>query len=164
MAFDGNGNLWATNSQDVSKFDRLGNPLTGPGGFTIATSPDLPTTVTVAAPLAIDSSNNVWVGVDTPVTNGFLGLAELNSASGLPNYLSPNPLTGSPSNFVDTYNDFSETHIAINGSGDVWGVATAPAAIPGASLFEVSPYGGLGTTDAASYAPSSPLNTDPFEG
>jgi len=161
MAFDGNGELWATNSQSISKFDHLGNPLTGAGGFTIATSPNLPATVTVEPPLAIDNSNNVWVGVDTPMTAGFLGLAELDSASGLPNYLSPNPLTGSPSNFVDTQGDFSETHIAIDGSGNVWGAAT-PAACNNGSLFEVPPYRGLGTTDTPSLVPGNPPSPDPF--
>jgi len=161
LAFDGIGDLWATNNQDLSKFDPLGNPLTGPGGYTIANSPDLPTTVAVAAPLAIDSSNNVWVGVDTPLTNGFLGLAELNDASGLPNYLSANPLTGSPSNFVDTQGDFSETHIAIDGSGNVWGAAT-PASCSYGSLFEVAPYRGLGTTDTPSLVPGTPPSPDPF--
>jgi hypothetical protein len=160
-AFDGNGDLWATNSQSVSKFDQLGNPLTPAGGFTIATSLSVPTTVTLAAPLAIDKSNNVWVGVDTPVTSGFLGLAELNSASGLPNYLSPNPLTGSPSNFVDTQGTFSETHVAIDGSGNVWGAATPDNCSNGA-MFEVPAYRGLGTTDNPSIVPGNPPSPDPF--
>lgn len=161
MAFDGNGDLWATNSQDISKFDQLGNPLTNAGGFTIATSPDISTTVTLTAPLAIDKSNNVWVGVNTPATGGFLGMAELDSASGLPNYLSPDPLTGSPSNFVDTQGDFSETHIAIDGSSNVWGAAT-PANCSNGALFKIPAYRGLGTTDTPSLVPGNPPSPDPF--
>jgi hypothetical protein len=161
MAFDGNKDLWATNSQSVSKFDQFGNPLTPAGGFTIATSPSVPTTVTVTAPLAIDEANDIWVGVDTPVTGGYLGLAELNGASGLPNYLSPNPLTGSPSNFVDTQGTFSETHVAIDGSGNVWGAAT-PANCSNGAMFEVPAYRGLGTTDTPSIVPGNPPSPDPF--
>jgi hypothetical protein len=161
MAMDGAQNIWTSSSQNLAEFDRFGNPLSPAQGYTIATSPSDPATVSIASPLAIDKSNNIWVGVTTPVYAGLLSLAELNGASVLPNYLSPNPLIGSPSNFVDTGGYPTETQIAIDGSGNVWGGATQPSCVPG-SLFEVPSYKGIGTTDRASSLPGSVAAIDPF--
>jgi hypothetical protein len=161
LAFDGSGNIWATNVQVISKFDEFGNPLSPAGGYTIPTSPTDSTAASLASPLAIDNSGNVWVGVFTPVNNGFLSLAELNNATAQPNYLSPLPPAGSASNFVNSGAYPSEEQIAIDGSGNVWGAATQPSCVPG-SLFKVPPYKGTGTTDSAGTAPSSIPAVNPF--
>jgi len=161
LAMDGTGNIWASNSQSISRFDQYGNPLSPAGGYTIATSPADSTTVSLYSPLAIDTSGNVWVGVSTPVNSGFLSLAELDNASVLPNYLSPQPISGAPSNFVNSFAYPNETQIAIDGSGNVWGGATQPSCVPG-SLFKVPPYKGVGTTDSASLVPGSIPAVDPF--
>jgi hypothetical protein len=47
-------------------------------------------------------------------------LAELNNASGLPNYLSPNPQGGPSTNFVNTSGPANQTQIAVDSSGDIW--------------------------------------------
>ena len=161
MAMDGSQNIWINGRQSLSEFDRFGNPLSPANGYTIATSPKDRTTVPIASPLAISQTNDIWVGVNAPVYGGLLSLADLVGASALPNYLSPNPLTGSPSNFVDTNGYPTETQIAIDGSGNVWGAATQSTCVPG-SLFRISPYKGIGTTDTASSLPSSVGGIDPF--
>jgi hypothetical protein len=161
LAMDGLGNIWATTNQSISKFDHFANPLSPVGGYTVASSPTDATTVTLLAPLAFDDSNNLWIGVNAPIYSGLLSLAELNDANALPNYLSPVPLTGSPSNFVDTNGVPTQTQIAVDGSGNVWGGATLSTCVPG-SLFEVGPYKGAGTTDHASAVPSSSGGVDPF--
>jgi hypothetical protein len=161
LAMDGLGNIWATTSQSISKFDHFANPLSPVGGYTVATSPTDPTTVTLLAPLAFDNSSNLWIGVNTTVYSGLLSLAELNNASALPNYLSPQPVTGSASNFVDATGVPTQSQIAVDGSGNVWGGATQSTCVPG-SLFEVGPYKGTGTTDRASSVPGSIGGVDPF--
>jgi hypothetical protein len=161
LAMDASSNIWATNSADISKFDPYGNPLSPAGGYTVATSPSDPTTVSLAPPIAVDDSNNVWLGVFTPIYSGFLSLAELNNASLQPNYLSPLPLAGSPSNFVNSGANLTQTQIAIDGSGNVWGGATQLSCVPG-SLFKVPPYKGIGTTLSASTVPGSIGAIDPF--
>jgi hypothetical protein len=161
LAFDAPGNLWATNAQAISKFDQFGNPLSPVGGYTVPTSPTDSTAASLASPLAVDNSGDVWVGVFTPVYSGFLSLAELNNATAEPNYLSPLPASGSASNFVNSGGYPSEAQIAIDGSGNVWGAATQPSCVPG-SLFKVPPYKGNGTTDIAGTAPSSIPAVNPF--
>jgi hypothetical protein len=161
LVMDGTGNIWASTALSVSKFDKFGNPLSPAGGYTIATSPTDSTVVGLDQPIAIDDSGNVWVGVSTSVYSGFLSLAELNNASGLPNYLSPLPPAGPPSNFVDTQGYPSETQIAIDSSGNVWGAASTPGCA-GGNLFKVPAYAGTGTTITVSSAPSAIPNVDPF--
>jgi hypothetical protein len=161
LAMDGTGNIWASTAQSVSEFDEFGNPLSQAGGYTIATSPTDPTVVGLDQPIAIDDSGNVWVGVSTSVYSGFLSLAELNNASGLPNFLSPLPVSGAPSNFVDTQGYPSETQIAIDKSGNVWGAASTPGCA-GGNLFKVPAYKGSGTTVTVSTAPSAIPSVDPF--
>jgi hypothetical protein len=161
MAMDGSQDIWTNSSQSLSEFDRFGNPLSPAHGYTIATSPTDHTAVAIASPLATAQTDDIWVGVNAPVYGGLLSLADLVGASALPNYLSPNPLTGSPSNFVDTDGYPTETQIAIDGSGNVWGAATQTTCVPG-SLFRLSSYKGIGTTDTASLVPSSIGGVDPF--
>jgi hypothetical protein len=149
LAIDGLGNLWATNSMSVAKFDNLGDPLSPATGYTIPISPTDTTTATILPPLAIDDSNNVWVGVsETTGTTTNLALAELINASGQVNDLSPNPISGPSGNFVDLEVPPDQTQLALDGSGNVWipGSSTS-SADPVGTLFKVPAYGGTGTTD-----------------
>lgn len=156
MAFDGAGNLWINNTYGVSKFNSLGVALSPAEGYTVPVSPTDNTTVSLLPPLAIDDSNNVWVGGNSPDNSGYLSLAELNDASGLANYLSPNPTNGTPaSNFVQAGGDQSQTQIAIDGSGNVW-VPDASNSVNG--LTKVKPYGGIGTTDQTTVGFSTSSN------
>ncbi len=152
MAIDGSGNVWATNSGAVIKFDDLGDPLSPSAGYTIAISPEDSDTATVQQPLAIDDSGNVWVGVSgVPGYTSNLYLAELNNASGEPNDLSPNPVSGPATNFVIGESiDLLQTQIAVGHSGTVWVPQTGTTGLGG--LDDVAPYGGLGTTDTISSA------------
>ena len=145
LAIDGLGQIWTTNSNSVSKFDNLGNPISPSTGYTIPVSPSDPPTVSVLAPIAFDKSNNVWVGAgNVPSNTQQLFLGELNNASGLPNFLSPNPLQGGgPSNLVDTTSPLGQQQIAVDGSGNVW----VPVGGTVGGLEKIPPYGGLGTTD-----------------
>ena len=148
-AFDGLGNLWTANTASVSKFDNLGAPLSPPTGYTIPVSPTNPLTVTLQPLLAIDASNNVWVGVNAPAYPVNLALAELANAGGAPNYLTPNSFgTVPPSNFVNTTGFQGQTQLAADHSGNIWVPAAQNDCFPGV-LAKVSPYAGVGTTDQA---------------
>jgi hypothetical protein len=151
VAIDGSGNIWATNSNSVAKFDNLGDPLSPASGYTISTSPTDSDTVSVQPPIAIDSLNNVWVGVASvsTVSVSNLLLAELNNASGLPNYLSPNPQGGPSTNFVNTSGPANQTQIAVDSSGDIWVPDTRSDCYP-EGVYKIPPYGGIGTTDQVS--------------
>jgi hypothetical protein len=155
MAIDGSNDIWIVNGASVSKFTSLGVPVSPAAGYVIPVSPTSKTSVSLLPPIAIDGSNNVWVGVNTTIYPGLLSLAELSGSSGQPNYLSPEPLSASPSNFVDSLGDPGQTQIAIDGSGDVW-VPSGTSANSGA-LNKVLPYQGTGTTDqtAAGYNSNS---------
>lgn len=161
LAMDGSGNIWVTTARNIAKFDKFGNPLSPGTGYTITTSPTDSTTVSLASPLAIDDSGNIWVGVSTPIYAGLLSLAELNNASAQANYLSPVPIAGEPSNFVNSDGYLSANQIAIDGSGNVWGPATQASCAPG-NLFKIPPYAGVGTTDTAGSAPGTIPAEDPF--
>jgi hypothetical protein len=165
LAMDGPGNIWAATTQSISKFDLYGSPLSPSGGYTIPTSPADSTKANIVQPMAIDASGNVWVGVTTPIYNGNLALAELDNASGLPNYLSPQPGgaggTTRPSNFVNTFGYPTETQIAIDHSGNVWGGAS-PQDCASGSLFKAPPYKGVSTTLTVSTITPPSLSLDPF--
>ncbi len=161
MAMDGSGNIWATTTTSVSKFDQYGNPLSPSGGYMIPTSPTDSTPANPALPIAIDTSGNVWLGVSSAVYPANLSLAELNNASGQPNYLNPLPLTGSPSNFVNTTGFTTETQIAIDSSGNAWGAASQPSC-GGGYLFKAPAYQGTGTTVNVSSLTGSVPVLDPF--
>lgn len=142
-AFDGLGNLWASNSASVSKFSPLGVPLSPATGYTLPTSPSDPALLGLLPPIAIDESNNVWVGVEGP--GNLFYLAELNNGSGAPNYLNGPPSGVAPlSNELNADADASQTQIAIDASGDVLVPSAAST-----SVQEIPPYAGTGTTDAA---------------
>jgi hypothetical protein len=151
MAIDGSGNIWATNSASVVKFDQYGDAVSPSTGYTLALSPTNSNTATVQEPLTIDDSGNVWVGVSgVPGYTSVLSLAELNNASGEPNYLSPDLAGGElDSNFVSTGGNLVQTQIAADKSGNIW-VPYAPATTGEGLLLKVSPYGGTGTRDTAS--------------
>jgi hypothetical protein len=121
--------------------------------------------VSLEPPLAVDQSGNVWLGVSTPIYNANLALAELNNASGLPNYLSPQPGgtggTTRPSNFVNSSGYPTETQIAIDSFGNVWGGAS-PTDCTSGNLFKVPPYKGIGTTVIVSTVTPPSLSLDPF--
>jgi len=143
MAIDGSGNIWATNSASVAKFDQYGDAVSPATGYTLAISPGNSNTATVLEPLAIDNSGNVWVGVGG-VPNGGSGmyLAELNSSSGQPYELNPpTQYSNSGSNFV-LASDLTQTQIAADKSGDIW----TPNA-SGPSLSNTTPYPGAGTVE-----------------
>lgn len=154
MAIDGPGNIWVLNSNTVSKFNNLGQALTPDGGFTIPVSPTDSTTVSLYPPIAIDASNNVWVGVLNPLVkiSGALSLGELHNASGLPYNLNPptdnNP---SPSNFVlvSTSNSSDQTQIAIDSSGNVWALTSNSPGI----IQKVSSYSGTGIDPVTGFYP-----------
>ena len=146
IAIDGLGNVWATSRNSVSKFDSFGNPLSPASGFTIPTSPANPALVASILPqLAIDDANNVWLGVSAPLIYlNTLSLAELSNTTGVPNYLTPQPVTGIASNFVNTQSLQDQSQIAVDASGGVW--------IPDdngnlGTVNRVPAYAGLGTTD-----------------
>ncbi len=160
LVMDPSQNIWAGGAENLAKFDLYGNPVSPAAGYTIAASPTNHTTVPLAGALAVDQSGNIWAGVNAPIYNGSLGLAELNGGSALPYYLSPQPVTGSPSNFVNTGGYPTETQIAIDAAGNVWGAATQSTCAPG-TLFKVPSYKGTGTTDAASSIASN-SGIDPF--
>ena len=157
-AFDGLGNLWTNNSSTVSKFNNLGVPLSPSTGYTIPISPTSNVLATPLAPITIDDSGDVWVGVSDPSAPGPLYLAELDNGSGAPNFLTPiPPNTGPPLNLVDTtISDLTQTQIAINTGGTVW----VPGMTAGTPLEKVSPYAGAGTTDqvTAGYSPAGGAN------
>ena len=158
-AFDGLGNLWVSNANSVSKFTNLGVPLSPSTGYTIANSPTDPTKVSLLPPIAIDESNNVWVGVSEP--GSLLYLAELNNGTGAPNYLNGPPTGSDPfSNAVILNADSTQTQIAINAAGDVF----VPSSSTNQALTEVSPFAGPGTTDvtSAAYAPASSQGVNPL--
>ncbi len=158
-AFDGLGNLWANNSSSVSKFSNLGAPLSPSTGYTIPVSPTSNVLATPLAPIAIDDSGDVWVGVNDPSASGPLYLAELDNGSGAPNFLSPIPPSGPPLNLADTtISDLTQPQIAINSSGAVW----VPGGITGTPLQKVSPYAGAGTTDQVTAGFSPAGGSQPF--
>jgi hypothetical protein len=173
MAIDGSSNIWAVNSTTVSKFDNTGQVLSGTG-FTIPVSPTDNTGVSLLSPIAIDNSNNVWVGVVNPKLDPTLhgiSFAELNNANGVPNFLFPNLKGASgitPTNFVDLNQGMDQTQIAIDSSGTVWIVAAGFSAngssfLPG-SIFDLPPYEGPGTEDAISafFSPSGTNAVNPL--
>ncbi|MBT9333105.1 hypothetical protein [Paracidobacterium acidisoli] len=151
MTIDGAGNFWAINRNSVAKFDSLGDPLSPATGYTVPVSPTDADTVTLLPPLAIDASNNVWLGANAPAYSGALSLTELNNASGLPSFLTPNSQSAStpPSNFVTSGGGPDQTQIAADSSGNIW-ATVIPASNESGSLIKIPPYGGIGTTDLPS--------------
>lgn len=162
LAIDGIGNIWTVNNASVTKLNDLGQALSPASGYTIPVSPTDSLAVSLALPLAIDDSNNVWVGANAPVYPINLSLAELNNGGGLPNFLTPNSFgTVPPSNFVNTNGFPGQVQIAIDHSGNVWMPATQTDCFPG-TLARVPAYQGIGTTDQASTAFNYSGGTDPF--
>jgi hypothetical protein len=160
IAIDGAGNIWTNNTNSVSKFDEYGEPLSPAAGYMVPVSPTNDTTVSLLPPLAIDDSNNVWVGVNSSVYLDFLSLAELSGSSGIPNFLSPNPQnTFTPSNFVNTSSDSTQTQIAIDASGAIWIPVSGGNS---GGLTKVPAYGGLGTTDLPGAGYSNGGGSDPL--
>lgn len=92
VAFDAAGNLWIGNVNGVAEFTDLGVELSPTGGYANSG-------VTGIGPVAVDSSDNVWVGGVTP--------AELSDASGQLIVNTQVAVNGS-------------AQIAADGSGRVW--------------------------------------------
>jgi sugar lactone lactonase YvrE len=161
VAFDGSGNLWVSNSGSVSEFDSLGVALSPATGYTIPVSPTESATVALQRPIAIDDSNNVWVGVTDPNNPAGEYLAQLND-NGVASLLNPLTVGATPAAyFVAASSIGGQTQIAISHCGDVWvpvgGTNTA-------GLNEVLPYAGEGTTDLVSEVFSGASNStdNPF--
>jgi sugar lactone lactonase YvrE len=161
MAFDGLGNLWVSNSSSVSEFDNLGIAVSPASGFSIPVSPTDSTPVALQPPIAIDDSNNVWVGVTNPTNPGGQYLAQLNN-NGVASLLNPVTVGATPASyFVAASSIGGQTQIAISHGGDVWvpvgGTNTA-------GLNEVLPYAGVGTTDLVTQVFSGSNNStdNPF--
>jgi len=157
LAIAGSGDVWATNANSIAKFDDLGDPLSPATGYTLPISPTNTTPATILPPIAIDTSENVWLGVND---NQQLYLGELTSAGGV-NELNFNPVVPPPSNILNFLNvpatpPADQTQAAVDSSGNLWipGSASATSSgVSGGDLFKVPAYGGVGTTDL----PSAPL-------
>jgi hypothetical protein len=162
LAIDGLSNLWTANNNSVSEFDDLGTPLSPGTGYTIPVSPTNPLTVSLQPPMAIDSSNDVWVGVNAPSYPANLAVAELANAGGIPYYLTPDTFgTVAPSNFVNSNGFPGQTQYAIDHAGNLWVPATLSDCVPG-TLTKIPAYGGIGTTDLATTAFTYNGGADPF--
>lgn len=123
-AFDAQSNLWITNSEGVAEFSSLGVEVSPINGYTNSG-------VAWIGPVAIDSSNNVWVnGANATDTQSYL--AELSNAGG---QLIVNAQNG------NGYNGVTVTgQIAADGSGDIWSTLYGVGGI-----CKMPPYGGSGT-------------------
>jgi ligand-binding sensor domain-containing protein len=117
IAFDAQSNLWITNSGGVNEFSNLGLQLSPVSGYTVDG-------LTSIATLAIDSSNNVWLGTLPTSQNSSGQVAELSNPGGQP------ITTGGPGVTVP--------QMAADSAGDIWYV--------GAQICEAPPYGGKGST------------------
>jgi len=117
MAIDGLSNIWITNSTGVMKFNSVGTELSPKDGYT---NPG----VTSIGPIAIDDSNNVWVG-SQPSGGSFL-LSELSDTVG---QLVVQAQLG---------NGSIQSQMVADGSGNIWLAADG-------ELCKMPAYGGLGS-------------------
>jgi hypothetical protein len=129
IAVDGLGNIWvgngyATNSGSgytvvpgsVSEFSPTGAPLSGATGFTAGLGSD-----DIVGPIAIDPSNNAWVGVSTfnpsTATSSNYRILKINGAGTL-----LSPAGGYTGGGISTY---GAEAIAFDSAGHLWSAGQA---------------------------------------
>jgi hypothetical protein len=133
MAIDGLSNIWITDSAGVMKFNSVGLELSPANGYTNSG-------VTGIVPVAIDDSNNVWVG-SQPSSGGFL-LSELNDTNGQL-IVQAQLADGS-----------IQPQMVADASGNTWAAA-------GGGLCKMPAYGGLGSVLLATCYSGGPPSVAP---
>ena len=129
IAIDMQSNLWITTGTGVAEFNSIGVELSPIDGYTNSG-------ITGIVPVAIDSSNNAWVG-NAPGTGSTFYLAELSNPGG---QLIVNAYNG------NEYNGVTVTgQIAGDASGDIWSTLGGLGGV-----CKMPPYAGNGTLLTAS--------------
>ena len=120
IAIDAQSNLWITNPGGVNEFNSLGLEISPSAGYTNDG-------ITGITAVAVDSSNNVWVGNTTSYPT--LNLAELTNPGG--QLIVNSAGESSPSGEV-------RPGMAADSASDIWAIA-------GPNLLMVPPFGGKGS-------------------
>ena len=137
LAIDGLGNVWVVNQSGVSVLDPAGNPLSPATAYNAGINPN----VDAESIIAIDSSNNAWIGAYTYATGLNPRLIKINSAGTL---LSPaGGYTGGGLSNLDA--------MTFDSLGNLWvagGLSSDSAAEFSSSGAPISPAGGYAGTSA----------------
>jgi hypothetical protein len=139
IAIDGSGNVWVTSSGSpgsVAKFNDRGIAQSSSAGYTSA--------IEDPSVIAIDGSDNVWVYNQ----KANVGAKEYD-------YVKLNNTNGSLAIGVTGTYQYNPPQLAINKSGNVWGVGAA-----GLEILEIpSGYNGTSTSSAPAEYPNSSSDT-----
>jgi hypothetical protein len=149
IAFDLNGNAWTNSSAQqtsLAELNSTGMLLSPTGGYASCTPPYNPNGVGKSCfwfagqPMALDGAGNIWITSDSVTSTG--GFNPIDTYSFAIAEVSNSGTILSGSNGYTGGVSFSNVGIGVDGSGDVWVLASAGSLLEfvGAATPVVTPF------------------------